>query len=105
MTSRQQNPVLDACAKLAADGRIIESGFVEFSALAIPADASAVQISAMRDAFMSGAVFMLCNLGPVGEVSLGDLHQQLHRLATIQLEIDRFGDELALRFAEPMGSA
>ncbi len=91
---RREQLGVELTKKLADEGKLIESGFDMFASLSIPNDASDVQISEMKIAWMAGAEYtwssMIGMLDPGSEPTKADLH----RLDLIQDEIVRWADTI-----------
>jgi hypothetical protein len=91
--------------QMADDGRLIESGWVALRSLAIPADASDVQISEMRMAYMAGAQHLFTTIMVILDPGMEPTDEDLRRMELINKELDVFGKELKLRFGKSEGSA
>lgn len=85
------------------EGKIIEAGWVGLRLAAIADSAPPTQLSEMRMAFFAGAQHLFSSimsaLDPGKEETPGDIH----KMSQIQVELDRFEDELRLRIAKPKG--
>ena len=96
----------DALSKRFADeGRLIEAGWVALRVMAIPPDASEVQLREMRMAYMAGAQHLFASimgvLDPDGEPTEDDMR----RMELISDELDAFAREMNLRSSAAEGSA
>lgn len=79
---------------LAAQGKLIESGWVSLRLAALPDDAPAAQLRTMRQIFFAGAQHLygsiMASLDPGQDATDGDLD----RMAKIHAELEAFGDAL-----------
>lgn len=83
--------------RLADDGKLIEAGWVALRLSAIPLDASAVQLSEMRLAFMSGAQHLFASIMGMLDPGSDETPADLRRMDLINQELEAFTEELKLR--------
>jgi hypothetical protein len=91
--------------KLADDGRLIEAGWIAFRLVAVPPDASATQLDAMRIAYMAGAQHLFSSIMTILEPGQMETEADVSRLDLIDKELDKFAQELALRTTRARGGA
>jgi hypothetical protein len=101
----------EALAELARtltdQGLLIESGFALLRKAAIPPEASAVQVSEMRDAFFAGAQHLFGTLtgGGLLDDDAEPTEQDMQRMQKIHDELRDFIEAYKLRMARPQGQA
>jgi hypothetical protein len=91
--------------RLADDGKLIEAGWVAMRLHVVPLDASGVQLSEMRLAFMAGAQHLFSSIMTMLDPGVDEIPADLTRMDLINQELDAFRHELELRVAKPKGSA
>lgn len=103
---RQQRILSEAATvvtrKLVDDGRLIEAGFEMFRDLVIPKDASDVQITEMKLAFMAGAQHLYGSMMVVFDKDAEPTVADLNRMEQIHKELFRWKTQLEQR-AEMVG--
>ena len=91
--------------EFAERGGLLAAGFEAMRLTVIPPDASAVQISEMRLAYMAGAQHLYASLMVVFDPGSSEpTEADLHKMAMIAAELDAFADEMKLRVV-PTGRA
>jgi hypothetical protein len=91
--------------RLADEGKLIEAGWVSLRMVAIPLDAPAVQLNEMRLAFMAGAQYLFSSILGMLDPDIEETPDDLRRMELIDAELERFADEMKLRFATPRDQA
>jgi hypothetical protein len=89
----------------ASDGRLIEAGWVALRHLVIPEDASDVQVSEMKMAYMSGAQHLWASIFSIMDPDAEPTDEDLRRMELIHKELEKFREEMELRFDRTEGSA
>jgi hypothetical protein len=84
---------------------IIEIGWLALKRLAIPADATQVQIDEMRMAFFAGATHLFASIMTVLDPGSEETEDDMRRMDAIQNELKKFEDNFKLRIQRPEGSA
>jgi hypothetical protein len=108
--NRRENPdahraALDKLSRSLADqGRLIEAGWASLRAVWIPADAPAMQIDCMRQAYMAGAQHLFSSIVSILEPGTEATPTDERRLQLIADELDAFYREAKLRAEPPQGS-
>jgi hypothetical protein len=91
--------------KLADDGKLIEAGWVGLRLHVIPLDASAVQLSEMKMAFMAGAQHLFSSIMNMLDPGSEPTDADLSKMDLIHAELEAYRAELELRVAKPAGKA
>lgn len=103
---KMQAKVVDALVnKMAADGRLIEAGWVALRELVIPDNAPDVQVSEMRMAYMAGAQHLFSSIIAMMDPGTEPTDEDIRRMDLIHIELEEFRKELELRFGPSEGSA
>lgn len=85
------------------EGRLIEAGWAAFRAYCMAADATPVQVTEMRLAFMAGAEHLFASI-MVGLESDGEpTADDLRRMDQIHIELAAFSTELQEHIRRPEG--
>lgn len=79
--------------KLLDDGKIVEAGWVGLKMIALPKDASDVQISEMRMAFFAGAQHLFSSIMAGLEEGKDETPADLRRMDNIHRELKQFADQ------------
>lgn len=82
-----------AVAKLTDEGRLIEAGWMALRGMVIPPDASEVQLTEMRFAFMAGAQHLWASIMSMLDPSAEVTEQDERRMRLIDQELDAFYKE------------
>ena len=93
---RMRQMVKALTEKLAADGKIIEGGWVAFEAVALKG-VSKIQSTEMRKAFFCGAQHLFTSLIQVLDEGIEPTEKDIDRVNKIQKELERFTLELKPR--------
>jgi len=92
----------DAAVKAFVDrGLLIEAGFVGLRMSVIPPDASEVQITEMRTAFMAGAQHLFGSIMTMLDPDSEPTERDMRRMEQIHDELEAYRKELELRVSEP----
>lgn len=91
--------------KLTDEGKLIEAGWVAMRIIAVPPDATATQLDAMRYAFMAGAQHLFSSIMAMLEPGVMETPDDLRRMDLINTELEAFGEQLKLRISQPKGQA
>lgn len=86
-------------------GKIIEAGWQGLRLLSIPADAPAIQLTEMRQAFFAGAQHLFASIVTMLEAGTEPTDVDLSRMTAIDVELREFLKDFKLRYGEPGGSA
>lgn len=76
--------------KLVDDGKLIEAGWQSMRLLAIPADASEVQLTEMRNAFFGGAQHLFGSIMSMLDLGSEPTTADLRRMDQIEKELQEF---------------
>lgn len=87
------------------NGKLIESGWIELRIVAVPLDASPVQLQSMREAFFAGAQHLYSSIMTVLDSDAGPTDDDVKRLDLIGDELDAFIKDFQLRRLPTEGSA
>lgn len=79
-----------ATRKLTENGRIIEAGWIGLRAMAVPANAPAIQVEEMRNAFFAGAQHLFSSIMTMLDPGADPTEADLGRMDQIQQELDEF---------------
>ena len=82
---------------LAAEGKLIEAGWVGLRIAAIPPTASPVQLESMRMAFMAGAQHLYASMMSMLDDDQEPTEADLTKLDKINAELQAYGDELVAK--------
>ena len=90
--------------QLADEGRLIEVGWVALRLNVIPLDASAVQLSEMRMAYMAGAQHLFSSIMHALDPDAEPTESDMRRMELIDRELRGYQQELELRVGKPAGT-
>ena len=76
--------------RLTDEGRLIEGGWVSFRGLAVPTNASEIQVSQMRIAFFCGAHFLFTSLLTFLEPGAEATTADVNRMSIVAQELEAF---------------
>jgi hypothetical protein len=105
MRKIQEKAVEKLVNQMAADGRLIEAGWVALRHLSIPEDAPDTQVSEMRIAYMLGAQHLFSSIIAMMDPGTEPTDEDLRRMDLIYEELEKFRKEVELRFGPSEGSA
>ena len=88
---------------LVDQGRLIDAGWQALRALAVPADASPVQLAEMRMAFFAGAQHLFGSIMGFLESDAEPTEADLRRMDAVHAELEKFKGEFDLVHGEPAG--
>lgn len=91
--------------KLADEGKIIEAGWVTFRAAVMPQHSNAIDLEAIKLAFMAGAQHLWGSINMMMDEDHDVTEADLRRMTLIHDELEVFYKELSLRWVKPGGSA
>jgi hypothetical protein len=91
--------------QMAADGRLIEAGWVALRCAVIPDNAPETQVREMRMAYMVGAQHLFSSIMMIFDPGEEPTDEDLRRIDLIHKELEAFREELELRFGPSEGSA
>lgn len=93
--------------ELVDEGKLIEAGWVSLRITALPADAPAVQLEEMRNAFFAGAQHLFTSIMAFLDVAAGDepTEDDLRRMTLIDAELQAFINDYSLRRLPSEGRA
>ena len=86
---------------LVDQGKLIEAGWVGLRIAAVPADASALQLSEMRTAFFAGAQHLFGSIMGILDDDAETTDDDLRRLTLIDQELQAFIADFAKRHGLP----
>lgn len=93
--------------KIATDlvdrGLLMEAGWQGLRSIALPADASAVQLAEMRKAFFAGAQHLFATIMGILDPNEEPTAADMRRMDLIALELEQFRREFDLVHAKPAG--
>ena len=81
-------------AQLTDEGRLIEAGWMSMKCMALPPDASEMQIHEMRKAFFAGAQHLFASILSILDTGSEATGKDIERMANIHQELENFCDEL-----------
>jgi hypothetical protein len=90
--------------ELTAKGQLIEAGFAGLRLMAIAPDAPQIQIDEMRTAFFAGAQHLWASIMTIMDPGEEPTEADMRRMALIEAELKRFGDEFQARHLPTKGS-
>lgn len=91
--------------ELADKGQLIEAGWVGLRLVAIPLDASPVQLDEMRNAYFAGAQHLFSSIMTILEPDAEPTAKDLERMDLIDRELRKFIQQFELRHSTTKGSA
>lgn len=91
------SPIEQVTGALIDDGALIEAGWIALRKVAIPADAPAVQIEEMRNAFFAGAQHVFASVMTTLDPGDEPTERDLERISRIDDELKRFINDYSLR--------
>ncbi len=101
-----QRELHDALVKqLAAEGKLLEIGFVAMRFAIIPPTASEEQIEDMRIAYMAGAQHLFASMMSFMDPGEEPTASDMNRMMLINREIEEFGKQLQLRKSRAEGTS
>lgn len=104
--TRPTNEQIAALEQALVDsGKIIEAGWVGLRAMAVPANASDVQIDEMRSAFFAGAAHLFSCIMRTLDPGEEPTETDMRRLDMIQQELDSFINDFSVRHLPTEGVA
>jgi hypothetical protein len=97
MTSPTEEQITAMEHALIAQGKIIEAGWIGLRAMAVPADAPAIQIEEMRNAFFAGAQHLYACIMRTMDPGEEPTDADMARLDKIHDELQAFMADFAAR--------
>lgn len=91
--------------ELVDKGQLMEAGWLSLRLAAIPAEASALQLTAMRKAFFAGAQHYHASIMTFLDSEREPTEDDLRRMTSIAEELEKFAQLLELEIASTKGSA
>lgn len=102
-TQAAEQAAMELTKKLANEGKLLEAGFAAFVHLVIAEDAPAVQIEAMRLAFMAGAEHLFSSIVNILDPGDEPTRAELRRMDLIQREINEWRSRISERVHPSQG--
>jgi hypothetical protein len=96
--------LIEITKRLADEGKLIEAGWVGFKLVAIPPDASEVQIAEMRVAFFAGAQNLFGSIMTMLDPGSEPTESDLKKIDLIHQELEQFLVEFKARHNLPGGA-
>ena len=100
------DPLVEALTKkLVDEGKLVEAGWVGLKAMAVPADAPAIQLEEMRNAFFAGAQHVYSSIMTMLDPGEDPTEADLSRMDAIDKELRNFINNYTVRRLPAEGSA
>lgn len=90
---------------LVDQGKIIEAGWIGLRLAAVPDNASAAQLEAMRNAFFAGALHLFATIMSIMDPGDDPTADDLRRMGSISDELDDFIEKFQLKHFPTKGRA
>jgi len=90
---------------LADQGMLIEAGWVMFRLVAMPGEAQSRVLDSHKEAFFSGAQHLFGSIMSLLEPGDDETPADIARMDNIHAELERFGEQLRLKYGRTAGSA
>lgn len=102
MPKHGKNPFADVVTEVSKqlldEGKLIDAGFVALRHIAIPKDASLVQVAEMRMAFFAGAQHLFGTIMTILDPGSEPTEADLRRMDLIDRELQQYLVEVSARF-------